>query len=103
MFNKYSAVIVSILVLVIITIKPLDRTPLESTSYYKNTIKKFNNDRPTDIDGDTIKVGWAKKSLIPKYLTPMAGYGARKGANYEGVYDSIWVRAVVFDLSLIHI
>ena len=97
MFNKYSAVIVSILVLVIITIKPLDRTPLESTSYYKNTIKKFNNDRPTDIDGDTIKVGWAKKSLIPKYLTPMAGYGARKGANYEGVYDSIWVRAVVFD------
>ena len=97
MFNKYSAVIVSVLFLVIITIKPLDRTPLENTSYYKNTIKKFKYDNNIDIDGDTIKVGWAKKSLIPKYLTPMAGYGARKGADFEGVYDSIWVRAVVFD------
>ena len=89
MFNKYSAVIVSIVVLAIITIKPLDRTPLESTSYYKNTLKKFNDDSPNDISGDTIKVGWAKKSLIPDYLTPMAGYGARKGADFE--------------LSLIHI
>ena len=97
MFNKYSAVIVSILALVIITIKPLDRTPLENTSYYKNTLKKFNSDNNSDIEGDTIKVGWAKKTLIPEHLTPMAGYGARKGANFEGVYDSIWVRAVVFD------
>ena len=63
MFNKYSAVIVSIVVLAIITIKPLDRTPLESTSYYKNTLKKFNDDSPNDISGDTIKVGWAKKRL----------------------------------------
>ena len=62
MFNKYSAVIVSIVVLAIITIKPLDRTPLESTSYYKNTLKKFNYDSTNDISGDTIKVGWAKKA-----------------------------------------
>ena len=27
----------------------------------------------------------------------MAGYGARKGVNHEGINDSIWVRAVVFD------
>ena len=63
MFNKYSAVIVSIVVLAIITIKPLNRTPLESTSYYKNTLKKFNDDSPNDINGDTIKVGWA--SICP--------------------------------------
>ena len=49
------------------------------------------------IYGDTIKVGWSKVSLIPNFLSPMAGYGARKGANYEGVNDSIWVKAVVFD------
>ena len=97
MFNKYSAVIVSIITLALITIKPLDRTPLEDTLYYKNTINKFKDSDDIDIDGDTIKVGWAKKSLIPDYLTPMAGYGARNGANYEGIHDSIWVRAVVFD------
>ena len=62
MFNKYSAVIVSIVVLAIITIKPLDRTPLESTSYYKNTLKKFNDDSPNDINGDT-KSRMGKKKL----------------------------------------
>ncbi len=97
MFNKYSAVIVSFIVIAIITVKPLDRTPLENTSYFKNTLEKFNNSHYLDVEGDTIKVGWAKKSLIPNYLTPMAGYGARKGATYEGINDSIWVRAVVFD------
>ena len=65
MFNKYSAVIVSIITLALITIKPLDRTPLEDTLYYKNTINKFKDSDDIDIDGDTIKVGWAKKSLIP--------------------------------------
>ena len=97
MFNKYSAVIVCIITLALITIKPLDRTPLEDTLYYKNTINKFKDSDDIDIDGDTIKVGWAKKSLIPDHLTPMAGYGARNGAKYEGIHDSIWVRAVVFD------
>ena len=57
----------------------------------------IKNNMPRHINGDTIKVGWAKKSLIPKYKTPMAGYGARKGAHFEGIEDSIWVSAVIFD------
>ena len=100
MFNKYSVSILSIIFILVITIKPLDRTPLNQTNYYKSTIsdienryKKYEN----NISGDTIKVGWAKESLIPPFIIPMAGYGARKGADYEGVKDSIWVRAVVFD------
>ncbi len=31
------------------------------------------------IDGDTLKIGWAKSSLIPSFATPLAGYGDRKG------------------------
>ena len=97
MFNKYSTFIVSIMVILIFTIKPLDRTPLEETDYYKNTLNSIDDKEINSIYGDTIKVGWSKVSLIPNFLSPMAGYGARKGANYEGVNDSIWVKAVVFD------
>ena len=100
MFNKYSVSILSIIFLLVITIKPLDRTPLNETSYYKSTISDIENrykNYENNISGDTIKVGWAKESLIPPFIVPMAGYGARKGADYEGIKDSIWVRAVVFD------
>ena len=97
MFNKYSTFIVSIIIVLLFTIKPLDRTPLEQSNYYKNTIESIDNQEKRSIQGDTIRVGWSKASLIPPFSTPMAGYGARKGAHFEGVNDSIWVKAVVFD------
>ena len=100
MFNKYSVSILSIIFLILISIKPLDRTPLEETDYYKTTIsniEKSYKNYEENINGDTIKVGWAKENLVPTFSTPMAGYGARKGADYEGINDSIWVRSVVFD------
>ena len=43
MFNKYSTFIVSIMVILIFTIKPLDRTPLEETDYYKNTLNSIDD------------------------------------------------------------
>ena len=95
MFNKYSTFIVSIVIVLLFTIKPLDRTPLEQSDYYKNTLESIDRKEIKSIRGDTIRVGWSKASLIPPYSTPMAGYGARKGAHFEGVNDSI--------LSLIHI
>ena len=97
MFNKYSTFIVSIVIILLFTINPLDRTPLEKSDYYKNTIESIDSKEIKSISGDTIRVGWSKASLIPPYSTPMAGYGARKGAHFEGVNDSIWVKAVVFD------
>ena len=100
MFNKFSIGILLTFSLLFVVFKPLDRTPLEESGYYKNTIKNFDaikNNSSGAIDGDTIRVGWAKESLIPSYSTPMAGYGARKGEHFEGINDSVWVRAVDFD------
>ena len=56
MFNKYSTFIVSIMVILIFTIKPLDRTPLEETDYYKNTLNSIDDKEINSIYGDTIKV-----------------------------------------------
>ena len=89
MFNKYSTFIVSIVIVLIFTIKPLDRTPLEQSDYYKNTIESIDSKEIKSIHGDTIRVGWSKASLVPPFSAPMAGYGARKGDHFEGVNDSI--------------
>ena len=97
MFNKYSVFIVSILLLAVIMIKPLDRSSLEESEYYIKTLEKFNLLDENIDAGDTIKVGWGKESLVPPFTMPMAGYGARDGEHFDGVNDSVWVRAVVFD------
>ena len=100
MFNKYTITILLIISSLSFFIKPLDRSPLESSEYYLKTIQSLENTKLNDEntkDKDTIRVGWSKASLVPNYLTPLAGYGARKGVNHEGINDSIWVRAVVFD------
>ena len=100
MFNKYTVTILSLFSFLLIIFKPLDRSPLEGKRYYYNSLENINeirSDITNSYNGDTIKVGWSKESLIPKEPTPLAGYGARKGAYYEGIDDSIFVKAVVFD------
>ena len=100
MFNKFTLAILSVFSLLIVVFKPLDRTPLEGSRYYYNSLEnvdKIRDDIVNILEGDTIKVGWAKKSLIPTEPVPLAGYGARKGANFEGVDDTVFVKAVVFD------
>ena len=100
MFNKFTVAILLLFSLLIVVFKPLDRTPLEGSRYYYNSLEnvdKIRDDIVNTLNGDTIKVGWAKESLIPTEPVPLAGYGARKGANFEGVDDTIFVKAVVFD------
>ena len=100
MFNKFTVAILSVFSLLIVIFKPLDRTPLDGSRYYYNSLEnvdKIRDEIRNSSKGDTISVGWAKESLIPTEPVPLAGYGARKGANFEGVIDTVFVKAVVFD------
>jgi len=38
--------------------------------------------------------GWASERITPAVGTPLAGYGARKGAPSTGVHDELYVKAV---------
>ena len=81
MFNKFTVAILLVFSLLIVVFKPLDRTPLEGSRYYYNSLEnvdKIRDDIVNILEGDTIKVGWTKKSLIPTKQVPLAGYGARK-------------------------
>ncbi len=77
----------------------VDRTPYKDMAYYKRTMSELKKATATQLsmEGDTLKVGWAKEGLLPDKPLPLAGYGVRHGALHEGIHDSLWVRSFVFD------
>jgi len=75
---------------------PVNRSPYQQTKYYLQT-KAAIAQLPNPVyQPDTIKVGWAKENITPTTQAPLAGYGQRKGKNFTGIHDSIYVRAFVF-------
>ena len=45
MFNKFTVAILSVLSLLTLVIKPLDRTPLEGSRYYYNSLENIDEIR----------------------------------------------------------
>ena len=91
-----------LLILVIISLAlftTVDKTPLHESDYYKKMMVQLDSTQnvPNISKVDTIQVGWAKASLVPPTPQPLAGYGKRKGAIMDGILDSVYVRAIVFD------
>jgi neutral ceramidase len=94
------SILLVLLVMVASMVTTIDRTPYKEMAYYKewkDNIAKINNPLSTDTTGNTFSVGWAKVNITPETPGPMAGYGKRRGAHYEAVHDSIYVRTVVVD------
>lgn len=89
--------VIIMLILALMLVTTVDRTPYQEMTYYTETVKGLGELQPSVITGDTLEVGWAKSSLVPEKSVPLAGYGKRRGAHYESVHDSVFVRAYVFD------
>lgn len=79
-------------------ISRIDRTPYQQNGYYKRLDKQLSSFTidSLQVQGDTIRAGWAKVNITPSYPVALAGYGSRKGKEFTSVNDSIWVRAFVF-------
>ena len=87
-----------ILVLALSLITYIDRTPYQEMDYY--SAMKARMDSLASVyapeRGDTLQVGWGKASLIYPTSIPLAGYGKRRGAHFEGIHDSLQVKTMVF-------
>lgn len=100
---KIVLTVVALLLIVAITcFKPLDSTPYKEAAFYKaemamldSVIGVENNTMHTAVF-DTVSVGWASVNLLPPFTTPIAIDAHRGGKHFEGVHDSIYVRAFVF-------
>ena len=49
MFNKFTVAILSVLSLLTLVIKPLDRTPLEGSRYYYNSLENVDKIRDLSL------------------------------------------------------
>lgn len=76
--------------------KPLDTSIYTSTAFYKRELDSLNTVMPAANLNDTVLAGWARVNLQPPFGTPIAIDAHRGGKHFEGVHDSIYVRAFVF-------
>ena len=99
LIKPFFLIVLVVFILFFSIFERLDSTPYKESKFYKQTMFSLDSlDRlNSNIEGDTLKMGWAKSSLIPSFPTPLAGYGERKGKINIGVEDSIWVRTIVLD------
>ena len=94
MFNKYSTFIVSIVIVLLFTIKPLDRTPLEQSHCYKNRIGEMVRAGRNQIDS------WRHNQLVGQRFYPtISNANGSKGKEKAILRESMInvVKAVVFD------
>jgi neutral ceramidase len=93
-----SGILLLLIAAAAICFKPLDTTPYQQTEFYKEELKVIdsafaNNQSPIN---DQLQAGWGRVNLCPPFTTPIAIDAHRGGKHFEGVHDSIYVRAFVF-------
>jgi len=96
----FGSLLFILLLMVATMVTTVDRTPYKEMAYYKQwkeNVGKVSALPAGDTATQTLSAGWAKVNITPEKPGPMAGYGKRKGAHYESVHDSIYVRTVVVD------
>jgi len=91
--------LILLLLIILVVFKPVDWTPYQETAYYDQTMKRLHALQANGLStrGDTLQVGWARVNITPSRSLPLAGYGKRKGKHFEEIFDSVFVRAFVFD------
>ena len=98
-FIRIAGVILILLLIIAIScFTLLDTKPYLQTEYYKKEVALVNEIQPGSQgnSSDTIEAGWSRVNLLPPFTTPIAIDAKRGGKHFEGVHDSIYVRAFVF-------
>ncbi len=90
------AIVLLLFVLAVICFKPLDTTPHQQTKFYKNELAAIADIGNQKSEIGNVEVGWSRINLLPPFTTPIAIDAHRGGKHFEGVHDSIYVRAFVF-------
>jgi neutral ceramidase len=91
-----ATIAILLLVFIVFTIAPVDRTDYQSMDYYKKMQEVVQQSKVQQMKG-VLRVNWTVQNLTPTLPTPTAGYGDRKGKHYQSVHDSVFVRAIVLD------
>lgn len=99
--RTFLAILLFAIIAAIACFKPLDMTPYQQTDFYKremDTLAALPDFKSTIIHhtSEILEVGWSRVNLLPPFTTPIAIDDHRGGRHFEGVHDSVYVRAFVF-------
>jgi neutral ceramidase len=91
------SVLLLLLILAIVSIAPVDRTPITEDGVYDRMMWRLDslNENTHPAAEGQLKVGFSKINLTPDFETATAGYGKRMGKSFTGVHDSLFVRTMV--------
>lgn len=93
-FLKVLGIILLVLLVILIAlVGRVDRTPYQETKHYA-AWQSWIADQDFAVSRQPLQVAWAKRNITPDQSYPMAGYGDRWGKHFEGVRDSLFVRAI---------
>lgn len=86
----------ALLMLALLMVGPIDRTPLEQQEFYQQSRRMLDaisvvEKSPTS----STKVGWASVNITPDHPMPMAGYRLRE--RFESIHDSLYANVLVLD------
>ncbi len=90
-------VIATLLIIVLVLVKPVDDTPYQEKDYYRKTLAQLGSDSLVKFavsHKDTLRAGWAAANITPQKPAHLMGYGYK--GDYTHVHDSVFVRTVVF-------
>ena len=79
--------------LFLILFTTVDRTPLEKTDHFTNTMQNLYQ-TGISLSRDTVVAGWSRVNITPEKHLPLAGYGDRRGAHSTGTKDSVYMRCL---------
>ncbi len=81
-------------VLLLICVRPIDRTPYQQTGPYRQTLADLDAKPRLAAKQAPLQAGIAKAGITPPIGVPLAGFGARKSKPSTGVHDSLYVRVI---------
>ncbi len=94
----FSVIIILLICVYVFGIEQIDKTSYKDLACYQNTNANINNLIINElVTKNTFSAGWAKATITPEKPVEFAGYGLRN--NFAGVYDSLFVRAIVLNKS----
>lgn len=83
---------VVLLVLALIVLTKVDRSPIEDQSFYAETFNRLEKSTFSYSSGDAWMAGWSKVNMTPNEPAELVGYAPR--GKYEFVLDSSFVKAL---------
>lgn len=81
-----------LLVIGLITLTKVDRSPIEEQAFYKETLQRLEESTFSTTQGETWQAGWSSVNMTPTEPVDLVGYAPR--GKYEFVQDSSYVKAL---------